>query len=242
MASIDSDFLFELENLQALSRVSRIRVDHDDPLTPIPSPVREMECETRVTKDQVLSSDNESTKYVQPTVIQKSEPTIAPKPSRIDHNFSNFMVRSNRVEFSAVTTKNDSPNLYVSQEQEPEVITEVEEIPSSQSTPLVPPPDVSKCSSRLDKHSDHLVGVVDSLSEKIPSHTSRMESFIHCVGCGEPLYGSPCPWCTCEKCGNDIHNGSCLFCGSRNSYPYDPNLNSFNDSSIYPSHSRARII
>jgi hypothetical protein len=36
----------------------------------------------------------------------------------------------------------------------------VEEIPSSQSTPLVPPPDFSKYSSRLDSHSDYHVCVL----------------------------------------------------------------------------------
>jgi hypothetical protein len=81
----------------------------------------------------------------------------------------------------------------------------VVEIPSSKSTPLVPPPD-----------------------------------FVSCVGCGEPLFGLPCRWCTCVQCGNDIQNGSCLFCGPSNSFAYDPNQNSFNDSSNFfncPSHS-----
>ena len=78
MASINPEFLFALEKLQALSEISRIRVDHDDPSIPIPSPVREMERETRVTKDQVLSSDNGSTKYVQPTVIQPTDYCVSP--------------------------------------------------------------------------------------------------------------------------------------------------------------------
>ena len=56
-----------------------------------------------------------------------------------------------------------------------------------------------------------------------------MESWIPCVGCGEPLFGLPCRWCTCERCGNDIQNGSCLFCGSSNSFAYNPNPNSFNE-------------
>ncbi|WP_254554265.1 hypothetical protein, partial [Salmonella enterica] len=93
-----------------------------------------------------------------------------------------------------VTSKNDLPNLHVSQEPEPDTITEVVEISSSQSTPLVPPPDFSKCSSRLDSHSDHHVGFVDSLNKPIPSRNSQMKSFIPCVGCGEPLFGSPCRW------------------------------------------------
>ena len=103
---------------------------------------------------------------------------------------------------------NDAPNSsdYPSQpELKPETITEVVEIASSQSTPLVPPPDL-----------------------------------VPCVGCGEPLFGSPCRWCTCEQCGNDIQNGSCLFCGSSNSFAYDHNPNSLNDPSNfsnYPSHS-----
>ena len=60
-----------------------------------------------------------------------------------------------------------------------------------------------------------------------------MESFIPCVGCGEPLFGLPCRWCTCERCGNDIRDGSCLFCGSRNSFAYELNPNSFNDYSNF---------
>jgi hypothetical protein len=56
-----------------------------------------------------------------------------------------------------------------------------------------------------------------------------MESSIPCVGYGEPLYGLPCRWCTCERCGNDIRDRSCLFCGSSNSFAYDPNPNSYNN-------------
>nr|GEU62607.1 hypothetical protein [Tanacetum cinerariifolium]GEU62610.1 hypothetical protein [Tanacetum cinerariifolium] len=55
-----------------------------------------------------------------------------------------------------------------------------------------------------------------------------MSSFVLCVGCGEPLYGfSPCRWCTCEWCGNDLLDGFCSLRDSRNSCIYDPNLNSF---------------
>ena len=188
--------------------MSRCRVDYDGPSIPIPSPVRERDHETEVTKDPVLSSNHESAKYVQPTVIQKPKLTNDPKPSRINPDLSRYKVirsSSKRTELRAVTEKNDLPNLHVYQEPKPETITEVVEIASSKSTPLVPPPD-----------------------------------FIPCVGCGEPLFGLPCRWCTCEKCGNDIRDGSCLFCGSRNSFAYDPNQNSFNDSpnfSNYPSHS-----
>nr|GEU71061.1 reverse transcriptase domain-containing protein [Tanacetum cinerariifolium] len=57
--------------------------------------------------------------------------------------------------------------------------------------------------------------------------------------CGEPLNGfSPCQWCTCELCGNDLRDGFCSLCDSRNSCVYDPNLNSFDSpyDSYHPSH------
>nr|GEW86396.1 hypothetical protein [Tanacetum cinerariifolium] len=55
-----------------------------------------------------------------------------------------------------------------------------------------------------------------------------MSTFVLCVGCGVPLYGfSPCQWCTCESCGNDLRDGFCSLCNSRNSCVYDPNPNSF---------------
>lgn len=107
-----------------------------------------MERETKVTKDSVLSADNESAKYVQPTVVQES--TIVLNQSRIDLNLSRFMVMSlssKRAELKTVFRRNDLPNLH---EQEPETITEVVEIPSSESTPLVPPPDYSSCFSRFE--------------------------------------------------------------------------------------------
>ena len=82
MASLDDDF-FEtrafrnnIEKLQALSKISRCRIDHDGLSIPIHSPLREMERVTGVTKDQVLPSDNGSAKYVQPTVIQKCNPQL----------------------------------------------------------------------------------------------------------------------------------------------------------------------
>ena len=86
MASLDDDFLkqrafkSEVEKLIALSKISRCHVDYDRPSIHIPSPVREMERETEVTKDLVLSSDDGGAKYVQTTVVQKPELTNDPKP------------------------------------------------------------------------------------------------------------------------------------------------------------------
>ncbi|GJW05701.1 hypothetical protein Tco_1568124 [Tanacetum coccineum] len=78
-----------------------------------------------------------------------------------------------------------------------------------------------------------------------------------CVGCGLPCVGFYCYQCTCQQCGVNFINGVCLnctngdgkpvtccvcegplnggfcsFCTSRagNSFAYDPNPNSFNDS------------
>ncbi|GKE72315.1 hypothetical protein Tco_1534356, partial [Tanacetum coccineum] len=58
-----------------------------------------------------------------------------------------------------------------------------------------------------------------------------MSTFIRCVGCGEPLYGHPCRWCTCERCGNDLRDGYCFLCHSRNgdSFTYDSTPNSFDN-------------
>ncbi|GJZ70076.1 hypothetical protein Tco_0633626 [Tanacetum coccineum] len=85
-----------------------------------------------------------------------------------------------------------------------------------------------------------------------------------CKGCGQPCDGFYCYLCTCQQCGVKLINGICLnctygdgkpvtccgcegplnggfcsFCASRagNSFAYDPNLNSFNNSqnlSDYP--------
>lgn len=160
-------------------------------------------CNLFISPNSLNDSPNSSNYPSQPEIR-----AINDEPSKIDPNLSRFTVKSlssKRTELRVVTEKNDLPNLHVYQEPKPETITEVVEIPSSKSTPLVPPPD-----------------------------------FVPCVGCGEPLFGFPCRWCTCEQCGNDIQNGSCLFCGSSNSFAYDPNQNSFNDSSNfsnYPSHS-----
>nr|GEW50254.1 pre-mRNA splicing Prp18-interacting factor [Tanacetum cinerariifolium] len=66
-----------------------------------------------------------------------------------------------------------------------------------------------------------------------------MSTFVLCVGCGTPLYGfSPCQWCTCELCGNDLRDEFCSLCNSRNSCVYDPNPNSFDcpPDSCHPLH------
>nr|GEW69115.1 pre-mRNA splicing Prp18-interacting factor [Tanacetum cinerariifolium] len=66
-----------------------------------------------------------------------------------------------------------------------------------------------------------------------------MSTFVLCVGCGTPLYGfSPCQWCTCESCGNDLRDGFCALCNSINLCVYDPNLNSFDcpPDSYHPPH------
>ncbi|GKA57717.1 hypothetical protein Tco_0756905 [Tanacetum coccineum] len=49
--------------------------------------------------------------------------------------------------------------------------------------------------------------------------------------CGEPLYGHPCRWCTYERCGNDLRDGYCFLCHSRNvnSFTYDSTPNSFDN-------------
>nr|GEV42621.1 pre-mRNA splicing Prp18-interacting factor [Tanacetum cinerariifolium] len=66
-----------------------------------------------------------------------------------------------------------------------------------------------------------------------------MSTFVLCVGCGTPLYGfSPCQWCICELCGNDLRDGFCSLCNLRNSCVYDPNPNSFDcpPDSCHPPH------
>nr|GEY64910.1 hypothetical protein [Tanacetum cinerariifolium] len=66
-----------------------------------------------------------------------------------------------------------------------------------------------------------------------------MPTFVLCVRCGEPLYGfSPCRWYTCEWCRNDLLDGFCSLCNSRNSCVYDPNSNSFDcpPDSSHPLH------
>nr|GEZ10059.1 hypothetical protein [Tanacetum cinerariifolium] len=52
-------------------------------------------------------------------------------------------------------------------------------------------------------------------------------------------YGfSPCRWCTYEWCGNDLLDGFCSLCNSRNSCIYDPNPNYFDcpPDSYHPPH------
>ncbi|GJU02786.1 hypothetical protein Tco_1113124 [Tanacetum coccineum] len=59
-----------------------------------------------------------------------------------------------------------------------------------------------------------------------------------CFGCGGPLDGLLCRWCTCEWCGNNLRNGFCSICdsGAGNSFVYDPNPNSFNDPPNFFNH------
>nr|GEY55743.1 hypothetical protein [Tanacetum cinerariifolium] len=69
--------------------------------------------------------------------------------------------------------------------------------------------------------------------------TPPLASYVLCIGCGTPLYGSsPYQWCTCERCGNDLRDGFCSLCNSRNSCVYDPNSNSFDfpPDSYHPPH------
>nr|GFA32527.1 pre-mRNA splicing Prp18-interacting factor [Tanacetum cinerariifolium] len=66
-----------------------------------------------------------------------------------------------------------------------------------------------------------------------------MSTFVLCVGCGTSLYGfSPCQWCTCESCRNDLRDRFCVLCNSRNLCVYDPNPNSFDcpPDSYHPPH------
>ncbi|GKC19649.1 hypothetical protein Tco_1021799 [Tanacetum coccineum] len=58
-----------------------------------------------------------------------------------------------------------------------------------------------------------------------------MSTFVRCVGCGEPLYGYLCRWCTCERCGNDLRDRYCFLCHSKNgdSFSYYSTSNSFDN-------------
>ncbi|GJY84584.1 hypothetical protein Tco_0497960 [Tanacetum coccineum] len=59
-----------------------------------------------------------------------------------------------------------------------------------------------------------------------------MSAFVQCVGCGEPLYGHPCRWRTCERSGDDLQDGYCFLCHSRNgdSFTYNSTPNSFDNT------------
>ncbi|GJS89299.1 hypothetical protein Tco_0771935 [Tanacetum coccineum] len=58
-----------------------------------------------------------------------------------------------------------------------------------------------------------------------------------CVGCGEPLYGHPCQWCTCERCGNvgEMDNDFIAIQGM-GSFTYDSTPNSFDNSPDFSYH------
>ncbi|GKA66832.1 hypothetical protein Tco_0766640 [Tanacetum coccineum] len=57
-----------------------------------------------------------------------------------------------------------------------------------------------------------------------------------CYLCGDPLDDILCRRCSCGWCGNKLNDGFCSYCASKagNSFAYDPNLNSFDNS---PNHS-----
>ncbi|GJR27603.1 hypothetical protein Tco_1103835 [Tanacetum coccineum] len=55
---------------------------------------------------------------------------------------------------------------------------------------------------------------------------------LSCYLCGDPLDGILCRRCSCEWCGNKLNDGFCSYCASKdgNSFAYDPNPNSFDNS------------
>ncbi|GJS15626.1 hypothetical protein Tco_0410098 [Tanacetum coccineum] len=55
---------------------------------------------------------------------------------------------------------------------------------------------------------------------------------LSCYLCGDPLDGILCRRCSCGWCGNKLDNGFCSYCASEvgNSFTYDPNPNSFDNS------------
>ncbi|GJS30732.1 hypothetical protein Tco_0491352 [Tanacetum coccineum] len=63
-----------------------------------------------------------------------------------------------------------------------------------------------------------------------------------CFWCGGPIYGIVCQQCNCERCGDKLQNEFFPTCnsGAGNSFAYDLNPNSFNDSQNFsdlPTHS-----
>ncbi|GKA26357.1 hypothetical protein Tco_0712466 [Tanacetum coccineum] len=55
---------------------------------------------------------------------------------------------------------------------------------------------------------------------------------LSCYLCGDPLDGIFCRRCSCGWCGNKLNDGFCSYCASKagNSFSYDPNPNSFDNS------------
>ncbi|GKD12126.1 hypothetical protein Tco_1196533, partial [Tanacetum coccineum] len=53
-----------------------------------------------------------------------------------------------------------------------------------------------------------------------------------CYLCGDPLDGILCRRCSCGWCGNKLDDGFCSYCASKdgNSFAYNPNPNSFDNS------------
>ncbi|GJT18816.1 hypothetical protein Tco_0877522 [Tanacetum coccineum] len=58
---------------------------------------------------------------------------------------------------------------------------------------------------------------------------------LSCYLCGDPLDGILCRRCSCGWCGNKLDNGFCSYCASKdgNSFAYDPNPNSFDNSQYF---------
>ncbi|GKA15141.1 hypothetical protein Tco_0694888, partial [Tanacetum coccineum] len=55
---------------------------------------------------------------------------------------------------------------------------------------------------------------------------------LSCYLCGDPLDGILCQRCSCGWCGNKLDDGFCSYCASKdgNSFAYNPNPNSFDNS------------
>ncbi|GJR94846.1 hypothetical protein Tco_0267020 [Tanacetum coccineum] len=58
---------------------------------------------------------------------------------------------------------------------------------------------------------------------------------LSCYLCGDPLDGILCRRCSCGWCGNKLDDGFCSYCASKdgNSFAYDPNPNSFDNSQYF---------